>query len=631
MTKNYIEAQISFKPSFLSLRKPLLLLLPLFFFITSLHSQNEAPITIYGNYTSQKAVSPAAVTIISKKEIEESGATNVADIIKRYSSILINTNGTRDSINSTSIRGSRSTQVAILIDGVKVNSPTGATGNDLSKIPASIIEKIEIIANPASSFTSDQSAAGSILVTTKNYGKASYEGGYLYNHNNGHEINFFTTQPIAERGSSFFTGFSFLYNPKEKEIVGGDTIIQTIIANGVFNWKKENSFYQLSLTNYLEENFNKENSSTITQLFNSLHALHFELKNPLNRFPKSSYNLTFAFRPISSYYAPYNQKAVKNLTLDFTIKNNLNFVYLWNNNSLTFGTTINYNPQLLLSSSLGKIARHIINSKSGLEIAFNHKEREVGIFQLSSSIDGILGDKNLFFASAFGGFLFYLDAKKILSLKLSSSNGYRAPNFNELYYSSSFFNANPNLVAEKSVSFDSAFVITPTKEVELGIGYFFRKEYSPIVWGPKSVVQLPQTDFNGLELYLNLSYELENGFVTNLNTNYLLNYGIYKPSQKPFDQTHPHIFKSYLMMGYKKYFRLSNQINYYSGYSYTGGTISEFVEWNIWAEIGIKNIYLSFGGENILNMPLRFHPYTTVLPPSFFIGLKYRGTPSQSM
>lgn len=629
MIKNYTEVPTSFSPFSPCKKWPTLFVL-LFISLAKL-TANEETITIYGDYTSTQNISSGAITTISQRDIENSGAATAADVIKRYAPILINTNGTRDSINSTSIRGSRSTQVAILIDGVKVNSPTGAGGNDLSKMPASLIEKIEIIASPSSSFSGDQSGGGTILITTKSSHKASYEASYLYNHNNGHEIKFFTTQPVPNKDSTFFTGASFLYNPKEKPIVGGDTIIQTIIANGVFNFKKESPLYSISLTNYLEENFNKENTKTTTQLFNSLHGLSFQLKNPLAKFLKSSYNLTFAFRPIDSRYTPYNYQLVKNLTLDFTLKNNLNFVHLWDNNSLTFGISLNYNPQFLLSSTIGNLHRHNLNLSSGIEIDFSHEEREVGLFQFSTSLDGILGDKNLIFASAFAGFLFFLDEQKIVNLKLSSSNGYRAPTFNELYYSSSYFSANPNLTAEEAVSFDAAFVINPTSEIEIGIGYFYKKEFAPIVWGEQSAVQLPQTDFNGLELWLNLSYELENGFVTTLNANYLLNYGIYTSTKKPFDQTHPHIFKSYLMLGYKKYFRYFNQINYYSGYSYPTGHIDQFVEWNMGIEVGIKNVYLTFGGENLLNQPLRFHAYTTVFPPSFFIGLRYSGTPSDAM
>ena len=399
MIKNYTEVPTSFSPFSPCKKWPTLFVL-LFISLAKL-TANEETITIYGDYTSTQNISSGAITTISQRDIENSGAATAADVIKRYAPILINTNGTRDSINSTSIRGSRSTQVAILIDGVKVNSPTGAGGNDLSKMPASLIEKIEIIASPSSSFSGDQIGGGTILITTKSSHKASYEASYLYNHNNGHEIKFFTTQPVPNKDSTFFTGASFLYNPKEKPIVGGDTIIQTIIANGVFNFKKESPLYSISLTNYLEENFNKENTKTTTQLFNSLHGLSFQLKNPLAKFLKSSYNLTFAFRPIDSRYTPYNYQLVKNLTLDFTLKNNLNFVHLWDNNSLTFGISLNYNPQFLLSSTIGNLHRHNLNLSSGIEIDFSHEEREVGLFQFSTSLDGILGDKNLIFASAF--------------------------------------------------------------------------------------------------------------------------------------------------------------------------------------------------------------------------------------
>ncbi|MBN1480423.1 TonB-dependent receptor plug domain-containing protein [candidate division KSB1 bacterium] len=94
------------------------------------------------------AVPTAHVIVLSRRDVERTQATTVGDVLKHVPGIEILDAGAQG--EKISIRGSRSNQVLVLLDGVALNDPM--TGDvDLSAVPAHNVQKIEIHKGSASS------------------------------------------------------------------------------------------------------------------------------------------------------------------------------------------------------------------------------------------------------------------------------------------------------------------------------------------------------------------------------------------------------------------------------------------------------------------------------------------------
>jgi vitamin B12 transporter len=110
---------------------------------------------------------PVPVQIITTEEIEESGATNVGDLIGKYVTghyhkysglqAPIGLRGFMTDAHGDDIKG----HVLILVDGHRIG-----TGN-MAKIPLDLVERIEIIKGPASALYGSAAMGGVLNIITK--------------------------------------------------------------------------------------------------------------------------------------------------------------------------------------------------------------------------------------------------------------------------------------------------------------------------------------------------------------------------------------------------------------------------------------------------------------------------------
>ena len=116
--------------------------------------------------------SPSAITVISPKEIADSGARDVAGVINGQPGVVVNDYGAAGSLKTVSIRGSASNQVLVLLDGIRLNSSRDG-GIDLSTIPMEIIDHIEIVRGGESALYGSSAIGGVINIITKKAQKAA--------------------------------------------------------------------------------------------------------------------------------------------------------------------------------------------------------------------------------------------------------------------------------------------------------------------------------------------------------------------------------------------------------------------------------------------------------------------------
>ncbi|MCG8570983.1 MAG: TonB-dependent receptor [Spirochaetes bacterium] len=225
-------------------------------------------------------------------EVDEKDETkNIAEILSASAEVFIKDTGGEAGISTVSIRGSTSKNVLILIDGLPINT-AGNSSFDISMIPASSVEKIEIIRGGDASLYGPGAMGGVINIITKktdrNYFKNTVssklnqsfhnimssgiyhqhfdlfisldylydQGNYQYFDNNGTEFNE-EDDTLQERAhncveknslllkQNFYfpqnitAGYSFHYNVKKNEIAGPLT----------FENHFENAFFNTSLMN----------------------------------------------------------------------------------------------------------------------------------------------------------------------------------------------------------------------------------------------------------------------------------------------------------------------------------------------------------------------------------------------
>ena len=108
----------------------------------------------------------AAVTILTEEDIERYQDADLGSLLNRIAGVSMTTTGSLGSTTSLSIRGTSTSQMIVLIDGVRTASAT--TGQTtLSSIPLSNIERIEIVRGPVSSIHGADGVGGVVQVFTK--------------------------------------------------------------------------------------------------------------------------------------------------------------------------------------------------------------------------------------------------------------------------------------------------------------------------------------------------------------------------------------------------------------------------------------------------------------------------------
>ncbi len=123
----------------------------------------------------------ASVTVITEEELRSYNYSRVEDALRSVPGVEVQRSGTLGKVTSVTIRGANSNQVQMLIDGVRVKSPTLGQF-DFSDLSLDDIERIEIIRGPQSTLHGADAIGGVINVITKKgvgppAGALSFEGG----------------------------------------------------------------------------------------------------------------------------------------------------------------------------------------------------------------------------------------------------------------------------------------------------------------------------------------------------------------------------------------------------------------------------------------------------------------------
>jgi len=130
----------------------------------------------------------ASVTVLTRADIERSQAPDLSDLLARQAGIDIARTGGAGSQNSLFLRGTNSNHALILIDGIRVNSATQGLF-DFAHLPLAQIDRIEIVRGPRAALWGSDAIGGVIQIFTRDpstpyvearvgsYGRAGIDAG----------------------------------------------------------------------------------------------------------------------------------------------------------------------------------------------------------------------------------------------------------------------------------------------------------------------------------------------------------------------------------------------------------------------------------------------------------------------
>lgn len=142
------------------------------FTVTAAYSEevfkNDPVIVTASRYETSVSKEGKDITVVTEDEIKKSGRKSLADVLENIPGVTLTRNGSDGGVTKIYIRGSKSGNVLIMIDGVKINDPMGIEKlYDISGIMSSNIERIEVVKGAMSSMYGAEASGGVINVITK--------------------------------------------------------------------------------------------------------------------------------------------------------------------------------------------------------------------------------------------------------------------------------------------------------------------------------------------------------------------------------------------------------------------------------------------------------------------------------
>lgn len=126
---------------------------------------NDKVIVTASDLPESVASTPAAVTVITKKEIDQRAARDVADVLREVPGLQLSRSGSPGKQTSLFTRGAASTQTLVLWNGIEINNPNFA-GYDWGRFSTAGIEQVEVVRGPFSALYGSDAMAGVVNVLT---------------------------------------------------------------------------------------------------------------------------------------------------------------------------------------------------------------------------------------------------------------------------------------------------------------------------------------------------------------------------------------------------------------------------------------------------------------------------------
>jgi outer membrane cobalamin receptor len=427
-------------------------------------------IVVTGSRTEENySDSSRSINIINSKDIEETQATDLSDVLSYTDSIEVSNYGGPGATKTLKMRGSTSSQVMVLIDGRPVNSPRDGQ-TDLGTIPLGDIDRVEILHGPASSLYGSSAMGGVVQILTK---KPPIQGS-----STEATSSFGTFRTYQERLShgQRIGDFGYL-------VSGGYQSSQGFRENSAFNSKDFNAKMDYNLTP-------DQNISVNTGFYNSLVGTPGEITavdlNDKQRVLKDFIDLNW--RMAVDANTAVSAKIYNNYDrLEFIEDASTKYIHTTQARGVDAQLDKQFNDFYRAIAGLNYIlnlnnststAKHRYTVFAGyLNNEFNIREdlkADLGVRIDNYSNFGLQASPSL-------SLLYQIKEKTKLHGLISRS--FRAPTFNDLYWpDEGWAIGNPNLRPEKGTSGEVGIETEINKNIQTSVSYFKSYYNNLIQW-----------------------------------------------------------------------------------------------------------------------------------------------------
>ena len=383
------------------------------------------------------------VRVIDATDLANAGNQTLVEVLQAQGGLEIASNGGPGQPTAVFVRGSNANHVVVLVDGIRINSATTGT-NAFEHIPLSSIERIEIVKGPASSLYGADAIGGVIQIftrrerTTVSVGAGSWSTRRIdaswFRELGSLKLGVRAGHAESEGFSATNPGNAFSFNPDrdgyrnrsaglnaEYAIAPGHSVsLSGSISDGVTHFDSGPS----------SDDVNRQRLTTVA----------VESRNRVSDGWTSTLKLA---------------RATDHLTIDGSFPGRFDTdqdQLTWQNN---------------VSTSLGAIAAGLEYRRETIDstTAYRNMARSIrsAFGSWSGSAGGHLAQASLRHDdnSQFGGrttgnagygYLFLPGWRA----SIVAGTAFKAPSFNDLYFTSSFFSGNPSLRPERSRSIEGA-------------------------------------------------------------------------------------------------------------------------------------------------------------------------------
>jgi len=109
----------------------------------------------------------SAVTVINRQQLDQRQVRVLSDVLRDVPGVTVNRTGGPGSQTEVYLRGAKSNETLVLIDGIEVNNPVGGSAFDFGDLLNTEVERIEVLRGPQSALWGSDAIGGVINIITK--------------------------------------------------------------------------------------------------------------------------------------------------------------------------------------------------------------------------------------------------------------------------------------------------------------------------------------------------------------------------------------------------------------------------------------------------------------------------------
>jgi iron complex outermembrane receptor protein len=549
------------------------------------------------------------IKLISKEEINNAAATNLADLLQQVVGIDIRRRGVDGMQSDLYIRGGNFDQTLILIDGVKMDDVQTGHHNMNAILPLEDIESIEIIKGPAARVYGQNAFTGAINIITKRIRNNSLNLGVNYGSYQNKKGLAAISQKF-EKGDvyasvSFQKSDGYRYNTDFQNV-------NSFLKTSINNYQLISTFAQRKFGAngfYASPEFTDQYEETQTNLV----AVSSNYKTSIMQIKPRIYwrrnqDMYLFIRNNPSYY--------RNLHISNKLGAETNVVI--NSKLGKTGIGFDLSRTFLISNNLGNHNRTVLTG------FFEHRFEFKNKFDVTPGI--AVSYYSDFKTNAFPGLAIGYRISDKVKVYGNIGYTYRVPTFTDMFYVGPTTQGNPNLKPESALSEEVGFKYNSNK-FHFTLALFNRNSDNLIDWTKANETDKWETkNFSkvitqGIETTVNYQFKIN-------NYNQILQLG-YNYINDNIKDVHVQ-FTRYSLNSIKHQFNTNIQTEFFKNihqnlsFRYverTDGTSYNVVDAKVSTKL--KKTELSLNANNIFNA---VYTETNLIPMpkgNLMIGLKY--------